>query len=139
MTEVAKAWRPPGRPRVVETPEEWDRAFDEYLQEQEEKGERPLLTGAMLALGIYDYSVFYSYRKRPEFHKSVSRVVAVVTQSYEKCLHGGGTTQGAQFALKNIRGDDGSPAWKDKIEVDVRGNLDVSINIDGWADDNKED
>ena len=127
-----------GRPKMVETPEEFDRIVDEYVDARAENGQRPLLTGMMLALGIYDYEVFYAFEKREGFAESVSRARTIVADGYEDCLSGKGSPQGAMFALKNIRGSAGGPAWQDKIEVDVRGNLDVSINIDGWADDDNE-
>lgn len=109
-----------GRPRIYNSPEEFDLAADSYMVHCEEKVIKPTITGATLYLGFCDKTTLYDYRDRPEFSYSVKRLLLFVENGYEQALHGN-SVAGSIFALKNM-------GWKDKTEQDVNMNANVVWN-----------
>lgn len=112
--------RPVGRPRIITTPEEFDERVDAYIAECKEKEEPVLLTGMILALGMNSKNTFYEYENYPEFSDSVKKARLLVEMEYEKRLCTLPSATGSIFALKNF-------GWRDKVENEVSGKLDVSV------------
>lgn len=112
--------RPIGRPRIITTPEEFDERVDAYIAECKEKEEPVLLTGMILALGMNSKNTFYEYENYPEFSDSVKKARLLVEMEYEKRLCTLPSATGSIFALKNF-------GWRDKVENEVSGKLDVSV------------
>lgn len=101
----------PGRPRIVETPEEFDRRVDEYVEDRR-SAQRPItFTGMALFLGFVDRRSLYDYQDLPGFSPSVKRARAMVEAQYEENLHGQAVA-GSIFALKNH-------GWTDRQEIAV--------------------
>lgn len=111
--------RPPGRPRIIETPDEFDRLVDEYVAKCETDDEPVTFTGMALHLGFSARSSFYEYQNYDGFSDSVKRARAMVEMEYEKRLSGNSPT-GAIFALKNH-------GWSDKQQHELSGELPVLV------------
>lgn len=94
-----------GRPRKIETPEDFNALVDAYLDKQVAEEKPVTLTGCILAMGIHSRSTLDNYEERPEFSGPVKRLRLIVEAAYEARLHGNNPT-GAIFALKNM-------GWKD--------------------------
>jgi hypothetical protein len=103
----------PGHPRIVETPEEFDRKVGEF-EAQCIKDKVPVtFTGMAIHLGFADRRSFYDYEKLPEFSHSVKKARSLVERSYERRLSSSNPV-GAIFALKNH-------GWTDKQRVEHTG------------------
>lgn len=115
MSESLK--RAVGRPRTIETPEEFDKLLEAYLERvlDPDTYEPITLTGLVLSLGFSCKQSLYEYGQRPEFADSVKRARLVVEHSYELNLRGQNAA-GVIFALKNMD-------WSDKQQLDI-GNAD---------------
>ena len=98
-----------GRPRIIETPEEFSRLVDEYVQQCRDSKSVVTFTGMALHLGFASRQSFYDYGKREGFSYSVSRARLLVEAEYERRLYGK-SPQGAIFALKNY-------GWSDRLDV----------------------
>lgn len=107
-----------GRPRLISSPEEFDRLVDLYIAvcQDPEKPKAITLTGLVLALGFCSKDTLYEYEKYPEFTDSVKRARLLVEQEYENRLIVGTNAAAPIFALKNF-------GWKDKTEVVADVNL----------------
>ena len=106
-----------GRPRIIQSPEEFDRRVDAYLEACRPKGEDDpgdvvTMTGMVLALGFCGRDALDDYAKRDGFSPSVKRARALIEHAYERKLDRDKCT-GAIFALKNM-------GWSDRTEVDSR-------------------
>lgn len=101
-----------GRPRVIPSPEEFDRRVDSYFDLCRANNEPILLTGMVLALGLVSKDSFYHYETYPEFSDSVKRARTLVEMEYEKRLNLAQSATGPIFALKNF-------GWKDKQEIEA--------------------
>lgn len=101
--------KPVGRPRVIQTPEEFNDRVDAYFQRCFEDDEPVMLTGLILALGLCSREALEKYEERAEYTDSVKRAMTMVQSAYERRMHGT-TPTGAIFALKNL-------GWKDSQEV----------------------
>ena len=106
-----------GRPRIIQSPEEFDRRVDAYLEACRPKGEDDpgdvvTMTGMVLALGFCGRDALDDYAKRDGFSLSVKRARALIEHAYERKLDRDKCT-GAIFALKNM-------GWSDRTEVDSR-------------------
>lgn len=106
-----------GRPRTIETPEEFDALLEAYLERvlNPDTWEPVTLTGLVLSLGFSCKQSLYEYGQRPEFTESVKRARLVVEHAYELNLRGQNAA-GVIFALKNMD-------WSDKQELAL-GNAD---------------
>ncbi|TVS11860.1 MAG: hypothetical protein EA417_17755 [Gammaproteobacteria bacterium] len=89
-----------GRPRIVQSPEEFDRLVDEYVAQQRDRGEPVTYTGMALHLGFSSRLSLYDYADYEGFSYSVNRAKAIVESQYEARLNQPGAG-GAIFALKN--------------------------------------
>ena len=89
-----------GRPRIVETPEEFDRLVEEYRALCTENEIPVTFSGMARHLGFVSRQSLYDYEKREGFSYPVKRAQLMVEHEYEKRLHGNNVA-GAIFALKN--------------------------------------
>ena len=98
-----------GRPRTMESPEQFDALVDDYLITAAKRKQRPTMTGMYLHLGM-SHSSFHEYPKiHPEYSDSVKRARELIKASYENHLvQKQGSVQGVMFALKNFGRLDGS-------------------------------
>lgn len=124
----AKKWHG-GRPRIIPSPEEFDRRLDAYLEacKDADPPEPITLSGICLALGLADRSGLDNYGERPEFVPSVKRAKALVANAYERRLHSQACV-GAIFALKNVAG------WSDRQELNLSGGV-ASIDFSRLSDE----
>ncbi len=107
--ETAK--NPVGRPRVIKSPQEFDRLVDSYIDMCRSNNEPVLFIGMVLALGLTCKEAFYHYgREFPEFSESVKRARSIIEVEYEKRLNVNNSAAGPIFALKNF-------GWVDKQEI----------------------
>lgn len=98
-----------GRPRIIETPEEFERLVEEYRLDRKNE-ERPLTFAGMARhLGFADRRSFYDYAKRDGFSLSVKKAQILIEEQYEENLSGNNVA-GSIFALKNH-------GWSDKQEL----------------------
>lgn len=108
-TEINKG----GRPRLYDTPEQFDAKVYEYQDHCKENKEPVTWTGLALFLGFSSRQSIDEYLNYEGFSDSVKRAKTFVEWNYEKRLASGdGTPTGAIFALKNF-------GWKDKTETDI--------------------
>jgi len=74
-----------GRPRLYDTPQDFDAKVDEYYQYCRTHPTEPLaLYGLILFMGFSDYSNFYRYSKFEGFSQSVARARSLVKYGYER-------------------------------------------------------
>lgn len=105
--------RPTGRPRIIESPEEFEERANAYFAECA-RDETPLtITGLALALGFADRQSLYDYEKRDGFSGVARRARLQVENGYEMRMHGNSPT-GAIFVLKNM-------GWSDKQQLEHTG------------------
>lgn len=109
-----------GRPRIIETAEEFDRLVDEYFVEIWERSQRPTMTGLQLHLGFASSQSFNDYLNREEFSGSVMRARNLVKAAYEtNLIRHQGSVQGVMFALKNFGRVEGD--WIDVNKTELTG------------------
>lgn len=99
------------RPRLIESPEEFNERADAYFAECVANEDVVTLTGLCIALGLVSRQSLIDYKNRAEFSDSVKSAMMRVEQAYEKNLHANAAA-GSIFALKNFD-------WKDKQEVEA--------------------
>jgi len=100
-----------GRPRIVETPEEFEEGLTAYLAQCEEEERPPTLSGLALSLGFADRVSLWDYRNRPEFSTHVKKAWALISQHHEARLSANNPA-GSIFWLKNT-------GWSDRQDIDV--------------------
>lgn len=115
-----------GAPPFFKTPEELQKAVDEFIQNpptvtvrsKDEEYEKPLVTisGLCYKLGFASRQSFYDYENRDGFSYTIKRARLYIESVYEGNLTMPNCT-GSIFALKNL-------GWDDKSQVD-------SISSDG--------
>lgn len=108
--------RRPGRPRLIETPEELTRRTDDYVAACKETGEPLTITGLALALGFTSRQSLAEYGERPEFADAVKRARLLVEEDYERAARTAKNPAGAIFGLKNL-------GWSDRQDIEFRGVL----------------
>lgn len=96
-----------GRPSTYETPEQLEKAVEEYLDGSEVK----TITGLALALGFESRQSLYDYEKRDEFSYIIRRAKLFVENYYELQLLTSNSSTGPKFALQQM-------GWSDKQEID---------------------
>lgn len=108
-----------GRPRHIETPEEFDRLVDNYIEmcraippcDEYPHGreETPIsLTGMIMALGLTSRTSLEDYKTYDGFLYSVKRAKIFVENAYEmRMIKQQGSVIGSIFALKNFNWTDG--------------------------------
>lgn len=99
-----------GRPRTIESPEQFDALVDEYIELCKEEKRPVTWTGMALHLGFSSRQSIDEYQNYEGYSYSVKRAKSLVELAYEERLHGNSPT-GAIFALKNMQ-------WSDKQELD---------------------
>ena len=109
----------PGRPRIIQTPAEFDAKVDSYIEHCRSDKSPITWTGLALALGFSSRQALNDYAEYPGFSNSVERAKLLVEQAYEERLHSS-TPVGAIFALKNM-------GWSDRQEIESRS---LVANID---------
>lgn len=111
-----------GRPRIIDSPEEFDRRVDSYYAECVADEKPFTLTGVIIALGLSSRQSLDEYLAYEGFSDCVKRAKLLVEHQYEKALHSNSPT-GSIFALKNF-------GWKDKIETEHSGKLQLTDMTD---------
>lgn len=105
-----------GRPPKFETPEELEKAVDEYI------ANTPIaqvtVTGLCMWLGFTSRQSLHDYKKRDGFSYPIEKAMIAVENSYELTLRSA-SVAGSIFALKNM-------GWKDKTETEHSGELKVT-------------
>lgn len=124
---------PGGRPMKFRSPEELQKAVDNYFLNpthyKEVKSARtgewvkvPILTicGLAYSLGFLDRQSFYDYANRKDEYSCIIRAARMIIEgSYEADLRDGNVA-GVIFALKNM-------GWRDKAEVEHSGEMSFSL------------
>lgn len=100
-----------GRPRIFDSPEDFDAKVLEYKNHCKEEKEPVTWTGLALFLGFSSRQSIDEYLKYDGFSDSVKRAKMLVEFSYERNLHSG-SPSGSIFALKNF-------GWTDKNALDI--------------------
>lgn len=111
--------KPVGRPRIVESPEEFDRLVDEYVSLCRDNEDPVTFSGMALHLGFSTRQSLYEYQAYDGFSDSVKRARLIVENEYERRLYSGQPT-GPIFALKNH-------GWSDKQELEHSGELPMIV------------
>ena len=75
-----------GRPRIIETPEEFTAKAEAYFAECDEAGEPYLITGLALALGFAAVQSLHDYAADPVFSDAVNKARSRVILQREKSL-----------------------------------------------------
>lgn len=76
---------PGGRPRMYETPAEFDEKVEAYYQYCQNHPTEPIaLYGLILFMGFSGYESFYRYREYDGFSESVTRARSLVMYGYER-------------------------------------------------------
>ena len=101
--------RPVGRPRIYDSPEDFEAKVYEYQDHCKEAKEPVTWTGLALFMGFSSRQSIDEYQKYPEFSDSVKKAKTFIEWHYEMRLCGDKPT-GAIFALKNM-------GWADKQEL----------------------
>lgn len=101
--------KPPGRPRLYESPEAFDAMVNLYVATAKAEGARLTWTGLALFLGFSSRQAIDQYLEYDGFYDSVKRAKLIVEASYEQQLSDGKPV-GAIFALKNF-------GWRDRQEL----------------------
>lgn len=107
---IPDAAAPVGRPRLFQTPEEFDAKVDEYCQHCKATDEPITWTGLALYLGFAARRSIDEYARYEGFSHSVKRAKLLVEYAYEKRLMGNNAA-GPIFVLKNM-------GWSDRQELD---------------------
>ena len=124
-----------GKPRKFKSPEEMQKAIDEYFDEititktnsegkEYQKYVRPpTVTGLAYALGTTRKTLLdYQNKYEEEYRNTITRAKTKIEMySEEQLYRGQGKTNGIQFNLKN------NFNWKDKQEVEHSGDMGVQI------------
>ena len=113
-----------GRPRIIDSPEEFDGLVDMYVAECFAAEEPLTVTGLALYMGFCDKTTFYQYGKREGFenyYHSVKRARTIVEQGYERSAATGGGA-GPIFLLKASYG------YRDVQSVEIAP---ITVNIEG--------
>jgi len=97
---------PAGRPPIWTDPEEFSKAVDVYLNENN----NPTWTGLAYHLGFESRQSLQDYKEKPEFSYPIKRALLKIEETYENALFSRNPA-GPIFALKNF-------GWRDKQEID---------------------
>lgn len=117
-----------GKPRYYSSPEEMQKAIDEYFAHCEANEVNVKITGLALWLGFTSRQDIINYENySAEYHDTIKKAKLRIESAYEDRLINRGNG-GDIFALKNFD-------WKDKSEVDnniggQKGNpIEIDVNI----------
>lgn len=98
-----------GRPPKFETPEEMEKAIDEYIANTPVM--QVTITGLAMWLGFASRQSLHDYKKKPGFSYPISKGLLAIENSYEITLRTV-AAPGSVFALKNM-------GWRDKTETEI--------------------
>lgn len=115
-----------GRPRVIQTPEEFDQLVNEYVEMCSESGSPLTFSGLALHLGFTSRQSLYDYKKREEFSYTVKRARLKIEAAYEARLFGSNVA-GAIFALKNHGWSDRQDHTHTELPFDVESATDEEL------------
>ena len=107
---------PVGRPVMYKTPEEMQKAIDEYFRECDTNNDPYTVTGLALALGMSRQALI-NYENRDEFVDTIKKAKQRVEAYIEKKMYGNNVT-GLIFNLKNNFG------WVDRQEIEQHNTFD---------------
>ena len=113
----------PGRPRIVDTPEQFEAQACEYFDALDEANEKrvnrgdkprpPTIAGIALHLGFSSRQSFYDYENEAGFSDAVKKARLRIEQHHEERMSGNSPT-GSIFWLKNHD-------WSDRQELEHSG------------------
>ncbi len=116
MSEEQASWKKMGRPKMFNSPEEFEERADLYFKENE--GEKISWTGLCLAVGAASRQGLDRYKKGEhgdDFVGPIKRALMVVENYYEEKAEGAKSI----FILKNFE-------WKDNIDINADVNQTVT-------------
>lgn len=105
--DVDKETRGPGRPPLFDSPDQMDKAINEFIANTPKN--ELTITGMAMWLGFESRQSFYDYEKNAEYSYIIKKARLAVENGYELSLRSSSVT-GAIFALKNM-------GWKDRTET----------------------
>lgn len=127
MSKTNGAKNKGGRPRIIESPEQFDRLVSEYAAECK-KDKRPVtFSGLAFSLGFGSRYSLYDYAEYEGFSHSVKRAQLLIETMYEERLSGQNVA-GAIFALKNH-------GWSDSKTLEHTGAGGGPIQTQDLTDD----
>jgi hypothetical protein len=107
-----------GRPRLYETPEQFNEAVNLYYQACLSNDEEPMtLTGLCLHMGFSGRAAMFRYGAYEGFQNAVTRARTLIEYSYEKEVLGNKNNAAARL-LACIGGDD---FWNITHKIDIPG------------------
>lgn len=116
-----------GRPRIYDSPEQFDSKVDEYFDLCFTRRVRPIMTGLRIHLGV-SHQGLTDYSKRPEFSDSVSRARDFIKAAYEgNLVRHQGSVQGVMFALKNLGRTDDEFVDINKSEITGKNGQPIAV------------
>ncbi len=118
-TDVVEPKNLGGKPRIISSPEEFEKRVLAYRARCQANEEPMTFTGLVLALGLAFRTSLHEYQKRPEFRQVCAWAKTLVEHEYEKRLYSQAPA-GAIFALKNY-------GWTDRQDVAHSGNIQHDI------------
>lgn len=129
LTVAPPTGRSRGRPRLIESPEEFLERMDAYLDACARTAEPITMTGMALALGFYSRQSLFAYGKDPRFSLPVKLARCIVEHDYEVGARKHGRA-GDIFGLKNfgwidehtmrLTGEDGGPVrFRDMTDAEL--------------------
>ena len=104
-----------GRPRTIETPEEFEELAGAYMLACKASGDKPTITGMALEMGLWGRDAFLDYAARDGFSNAVKRAKSRVEMLHEQRLFEP-SCAGSIFWLKNA-------GWKDTQDVTTNGTV----------------
>lgn len=109
-----------GRPRLYDSPEQFNEAVDAYYQAvQRTPGEPLTITGLCLFMGFSGRQAMLRYATYEGFSDAVQRARTLIEYGYEKTVLLEKNNAAARL-LKAVAGDD---FWNDSVTVEVPGLL----------------
>lgn len=108
---------PQGRPPIWNDPQEFDKAVQEYLNDNQ----MPTWSGLAYHLGFESRQSLQDYKEKDGFSYSIKRALLRIEENYENALFSKNPT-GPIFALKNF-------GWKDKQEVEQSGKTEQELTV----------
>ena len=107
-----------GRPRLYETPEQFNDAVDAYYRAVMVTPDEPLtLTGLCLHMGFSGRQAMFRYAAYEGFQNAVARARSLIEYGYEKCVLNDRNAAAARL-LACIGGDD---FWNVTHKVEIPG------------------
>ena len=107
-----------GRPRLYETPEQFNEGVDAYYRAvMVTPGEPLTLTGLCLHMGFSGRQAMFGYAAYEGFENAVARARSLIEYGYEKCVLNDRNGAAARL-LACIGGDE---FWRDTRKLEVEG------------------